>query len=93
MLLHGGHCTDALLQTVTALDAHSLEVVFTEDAPEARVAHAGVCVGGSSLMMFGCMSSMKQRISVSTRSASRGEPSLVFCETAFTVPGVERVRA
>ncbi len=53
MLLHGGHCTDALLQTVTALDAHSLEVVFTEDAPEARVAHAGVCVGGSSLMVFG----------------------------------------
>ena len=53
VLLHGGHCTDALLQTVTALDAHSLEVVFTEDAPEARVAHAGVCVGGSSLIVFG----------------------------------------
>ncbi len=53
VVLHGGHCTDALLQTVTALDARSLEVVYTEDAPEARVAHAGVWVGGRSMMMYG----------------------------------------
>ena len=53
VVLHGGHCTDALLQTVTALDAHSLEVVYTEDAPEARVAHAGGWVGGRSVMMYG----------------------------------------
>jgi hypothetical protein len=53
VVLHGGHCTDALLQTVTALDAHSLEVVYTEDAPEARVAHAGVWVGGRSVLMYG----------------------------------------
>ena len=52
-MLHGGHCTDALLQTVTALHAHSLEVLFTEDAPEARVGHAGVCVGSGSVMMYG----------------------------------------
>ena len=53
VVLHGGHCTDALLQTVTALHAHSLEVLFTEDAPEARVGHAGVCVGSGSVMMYG----------------------------------------
>lgn len=53
VLLHGGHCTDALLQTVTALDALTLEVVFTEDAPEARVAHAAVGIGGGSVMMYG----------------------------------------
>ena len=53
VLLHGGHCTDALLQTVTALDALTLEVVFTEDAPEARVAHAAVSIGGGSVMMYG----------------------------------------
>jgi hypothetical protein len=38
---------------VTALDALSLEVVFTEDAPEARVAHAGVHVGSGCAMMYG----------------------------------------
>jgi hypothetical protein len=53
VILHGGHCKDALLQTVTALDVHTLEVVYTEDAPEARVAHAGVWVGGCSMMMYG----------------------------------------
>jgi hypothetical protein len=53
IVLHGGHCSDALLQTVTALDAQSLEVLYTEDAPEARVGHAGVFVGGCSVMMYG----------------------------------------
>ena len=42
-----------LKQTVTALDAVSLEVVFTEDAPEARVAHAAVSAGGCSVLMYG----------------------------------------
>ena len=53
VVLHGGHCSDALLQTVTVLDAVSLEVVFTEDAPEARVAHAAVSAGGCSVLMYG----------------------------------------